>query len=44
MRKGFWLIWHATIWVLWKYRNDQIFNDKVAVDLEIFWITKINND
>jgi len=22
---GLWLIWHTTIWVLWKARNDKIF-------------------
>ncbi|RHN43032.1 putative reverse transcriptase zinc-binding domain-containing protein [Medicago truncatula] len=25
MLKGLWLIWHTTIWVLWKARNDKIF-------------------
>lgn len=25
LRKGFWLIWHASIWVIWKTRNDRIF-------------------
>lgn len=25
--KGYWLIWHAVIWVLWKIRNERIFND-----------------
>jgi hypothetical protein len=24
--KGLWLIWHTTIWVLWKRRNGKIFN------------------
>ena len=27
--RGFRLIWHATIWLIWKARNDKIFNDKV---------------
>jgi len=26
VKKGLWLIWHTTIWVLWKARNDTIFN------------------
>jgi len=33
MRKGAWIIWHAVIWVVWKTRNDIIFNNKMcAVD------------
>jgi len=27
VRKGYCLIWHATIWTLWKVRNDKIFNN-----------------
>lgn len=27
VKKGLNLIWHATIWVLWKTRNDKIFKD-----------------
>ena len=26
--KGFWLIWHTTIWVLWNRRNDKIFKGR----------------
>jgi len=26
--RGLRLIWHATTWVIWKARNDKIFNDK----------------
>lgn len=35
VRKGRGLIWLATIWVLWKARNDKIFNgvNYVAVDI-----------
>lgn len=29
VKKGLWLVWHATIWVLWKGRNNRIFNDGV---------------
>lgn len=27
LRHGFWIIWHATFWVIWKVRNDIFFND-----------------
>lgn len=27
VKKGLWLIWNSTIWVLWKARNDCIFKD-----------------
>jgi hypothetical protein len=27
LRQGFWLIWHATLWVIWMARNDIIFNN-----------------
>jgi hypothetical protein len=27
VRKGYRLIWHATVWMLWKIRNDKIFNN-----------------
>jgi len=27
LRKGFWLVWHATIWVIWCARNDKVFNN-----------------
>lgn len=27
--KGLWLIWHTTIWVLWKSRNYSIFNGSI---------------
>jgi len=26
--KGFWLIWHVTIWLIWKERNARIFTDQ----------------
>jgi hypothetical protein len=28
VKKGRWMVWIATIWVLWKARNDNIFNRK----------------
>ncbi|RHN70410.1 hypothetical protein MtrunA17_Chr3g0135241 [Medicago truncatula] len=34
IRRGLRLIWHATIWVLWKARNDKIFNNRnLVVDI-----------
>jgi len=27
LRKGYWLIWHAVLWTIWKARNDRIFNN-----------------
>lgn len=33
IRRGLWLIWHATIWILWKARNNRIFNNQ-AVEAE----------
>ena len=35
IRKGHWLIWLATIWVLWKVRNDKIFNGKIYTVEEV---------
>ncbi|MCI22359.1 myb-like transcription factor, partial [Trifolium medium] len=29
IRKGLWLIWHSTIWVIWKSRNDITFANGV---------------
>lgn len=27
LRHGFWLIWYVSLWVIWKVRNDIIFNN-----------------
>lgn len=33
IRRGAWLIWHAVIWVVWKSRNNRIFNNiTIGVD------------
>lgn len=29
IRCGLWLIWHACVWVIWRERNDRIFNERV---------------
>lgn len=31
IKKGRWLIWLSTLWVLWKVRNDKIFNGRSYV-------------
>jgi hypothetical protein len=28
IKKGVWLIWHATIWSIWRERNERIFNNQ----------------
>jgi len=28
-RRGVWLIWHAVVWVVWKSRNNWIFNNHI---------------
>jgi len=29
IRKGLWIIWHATIWAIWQARNHMIFRNEV---------------
>jgi len=33
LRRGAWLIWHAVVWVVWKARNNHIFNN-IVPDVE----------
>jgi hypothetical protein len=35
IKKGRLMVWLATVWVLWKVRNDNIFNRKIHVVEEI---------
>lgn len=30
LRKGAWIIWHVVILIVWKMRNDRIFNNKIC--------------
>ncbi|GAU36254.1 hypothetical protein TSUD_214510 [Trifolium subterraneum] len=36
IRKGYALIWHATIWMLWKSRNEIIFSNGVKDSEKVF--------
>jgi len=35
LRKGYWLAWHGSVWVIWKARNDRIFNNLTKIPEEI---------
>lgn len=43
LKKGFMLIWHATIWVMWKTRKERIFKNVVkevgemVEDIKLLW-------
>lgn len=41
VRKGFRLIWHATIWTLWKTRKDKVFNNEVWENFDIVEAVKV---
>jgi hypothetical protein len=36
VQKGFLLIWHTTMWLLWKVRNGLIFNNVSKSPTEVF--------
>jgi hypothetical protein len=40
-KKGLALIWHAAVWVLWKVRNDRIFNNKLISVEEVVELIKV---
>lgn len=35
------LVWYATIWTIWTYRNDVVFNGKIWDEEQIFELLKI---
>lgn len=41
VRKGYRLIWHAMVWMLWKRRNDIIFNNGECEVLSIVEDVKV---
>jgi hypothetical protein len=41
IRKGFVLIWHATIWCIWKARNSAIFSNGYFLPSEIVEAIKV---
>jgi hypothetical protein len=40
-KKGLAVIWHALIWVIWKVRNDRIFNNKLLSVEEVVDMVKV---
>jgi hypothetical protein len=41
-KKGLSLIWHAVVWVIWKVRNDLIFNNKSITEEEVVDLVKVS--
>jgi len=41
LRKGFALVWHATNWVIWRARNDKVFNNVSKVGEELLDEVKV---
>jgi hypothetical protein len=35
VQKGFRLVWHATLWTIWKSKNNHIFNDMIKEPIKI---------
>lgn len=35
LRKAFWLVWHASLWMIWKERNAWIFNNHLKCVEEV---------
>ncbi|CAJ2639551.1 unnamed protein product [Trifolium pratense] len=33
-RKGYRLVWHTTLWIIWRARNEVIFNNSIKVAAE----------
>jgi hypothetical protein len=41
IRKSLWMIWEVVVWVIWRARNDRIFNDKHALWIELVEEVKV---
>jgi hypothetical protein len=41
-KKGLSMIWHAVVWVIWKVRNDLIFNNKSITEEEVVDLVKVS--
>ncbi|RHN74087.1 putative reverse transcriptase zinc-binding domain-containing protein [Medicago truncatula] len=41
IRKGYWLIWHAAVWSIWRVRNDRIFTNTICGVVEVVEAIKV---
>jgi len=41
VRCGLWLIWHATVWMLWRARNNRILKDQVSNAEDIVEVVEV---